>query len=84
MSLMSLRLASLGRSPADASALLPRARVSCVVDAGQVLEIKVGVDLGGGDVGVPEQLLHAAKILTGFKQMRWRTSAGTGAGARAC
>ena len=33
-------------------------------------EIKVGVDLRRGDVGVAEQLLHAAQILTRFKQMR--------------
>ena len=31
-----------------------------VVNAGQVLEIKMGVDLGRGDVRVPEQFLHAA------------------------
>ena len=41
-----------------------------VVDAGQVLEIKVRVDLGRADVGVPEQFLDAAQILTGFKEMR--------------
>src|SRR6185295_9177224 len=40
-----------------------------VVGAGQVGEIKVRVDLRGGDVGVTEQLLHAAQILTRFKQM---------------
>jgi hypothetical protein len=33
-------------------------------------EIKVGIDLGGGDVGVAEQLLDAAQILTRFKKMR--------------
>jgi hypothetical protein len=33
-------------------------------------EIKVRVDLRRGDVGVPEQLLDAAQILTRFKQMR--------------
>ncbi len=35
-----------------------------------MLEIKVSVDLRGGDVGVAEQLLHAAKFSTGFKEMR--------------
>ena len=41
-----------------------------VVNAGQVLEVKVGIDLGGRHVGVAEKLLHAAKFTTGFKQMR--------------
>jgi hypothetical protein len=41
-----------------------------VVGAGQVGEIKVGIDLRGGDVGVSEQLLHSTQILTRFKQMR--------------
>src|SRR5689334_6023224 len=44
-------------------------RVGSVVGAGQVGEIKMRIDLGRGDVGVPEQLLHAAQILTRFKQM---------------
>ena len=47
-----------------------RPRVGSVVGAGQVGEIKVGVDLRRGDVRVAEQLLHAAQILTRFKQMR--------------
>ncbi len=34
-----------------------------------MLEIKVSVDLRGGDVGVAEQLLHPAKFSTGFKEM---------------
>jgi hypothetical protein len=33
-------------------------------------EIKVSVDLRGGDVGVAKQLLDSAQILTRFKQMR--------------
>ena len=45
-------------------------RVGSVVGAGQVGEIKVGIDLRRGDVGVSEQLLHSAQILTRFKQMR--------------
>src|ERR1700755_2767867 len=40
------------------------------VDAGQVLEVKVSVDLGGGDVGVPEQLLHTPQLAAGLEQMR--------------
>jgi hypothetical protein len=35
-------------------------RMGLVVCAGKVLEIKVRIDLGGADVGVPQQLLHAA------------------------
>src|SRR6185312_14363891 len=60
------------RSPAHALRLFPlaRARVTGFVDAGQVLEVKVGIDLGRGQAGVPEHLLHAAEILTGFKDMR--------------
>ena len=40
-----------------------------IVDAGEVLEIKVGVDLGCRDVGVAEQLLHPAQVLARFEQM---------------
>src|SRR6185312_2746339 len=60
------------RSPPDASDFFPlaRSRVTGFVDAGQVLEVKVGIDLGRGQAGVPEHLLHATKILTGFKNMR--------------
>ena len=41
-----------------------------VVDAGQVLEIKMSVDLGGRDVRVAEQFLDGTQLSTGFKQMR--------------
>src|SRR6186713_1530491 len=44
-------------------------RVGSVVGAGQVGEIKMRVDLRGRDVGVAEQLLDSAQILTRFKQM---------------
>jgi hypothetical protein len=36
--------------------------VSAVVGAGEVLEIEVGVDLGGGEVGMTEELLHRAQV----------------------
>jgi len=36
------------------STLLARARMGLVVDLGEVLEIQMGVDLGGGDVGVTQ------------------------------
>src|SRR5579863_949505 len=44
-------------------------RVGLVICAGKVLKIKVGIDLGGADVGVSEQLLDAAQIAARFKQM---------------
>ena len=36
---------------------------------GEVLEIQVGVDLGGADIGVSEQLLHGAQVTAGFQQV---------------
>ena len=36
-----------------------------VVYLGEVLEIKVSVDLGRGDVGVPQELLDGTQIGTG-------------------
>ena len=44
-------------------------RVGRVVDLGQMGEIQMGIDLGGADIGVAEQLLHRAQIRTGFKHM---------------
>ena len=41
-----------------------------IVDAGEVLKIKVGVDLGGRDVGMTQQFLYAAQILARLEQMR--------------
>jgi hypothetical protein len=40
-----------------------------VVNAGEMLEIKVGVDLGRADVGVTEQLLDGAQVAGGFQQV---------------
>ena len=40
-----------------------------VVYLGEMLEVKVGIDLGRGDVGVAEQLLHAAEIVAGLQQV---------------
>src|SRR5574337_1721816 len=40
-----------------------------VVHLGQVLEIQVGVDLGGGNVGVAEQLLYRAQVAGGFQHV---------------
>ena len=44
--------------------------MSFVVDTGEVLEIKMGVNLGRRNIGVAEQLLHATQIPTRFKDMR--------------
>ena len=41
-----------------------------VVDAGQMLEIKMSVDLGRGDVRVAQQFLDGTQFSTGFKEMR--------------
>lgn len=40
-----------------------------IVNAGEVLEIKVGVNLGRGDVGVAEQFLDTPQILARFEQV---------------
>src|ERR1700722_6106233 len=47
----------------------PGARVGGVVHLGQMLEVEVRVDLGGADVRVPEQLLHAAQVAARLEQM---------------
>src|SRR4051812_12631654 len=49
---------------------LPRAGMGFVVDTGEVLEIKMGVNLGRRNISVAQQLLHAAQIPTRFKNMR--------------
>ena len=41
-----------------------------VVDAGQVLEIKMRVHLRRTDVGMAEKFLHAAQVAARFEQMR--------------
>ena len=37
--------------------------VGFVVYLGQMLEVKVSVDLGGTDIGMSEQFLHATKVV---------------------
>src|SRR5215469_11703719 len=44
--------------------------VSSVVNAGEMLEVKVGVDLRSRDVGVAEQLLHSAQLPARLEQVR--------------
>ncbi len=48
----------------------PCPRMRGVVNLGQVLKVQMGVDLGGPDVGMAEQLLDAAQVAAGFQQMR--------------
>ena len=50
--------------------LAARARMGLVVYLGQVLEVKVGIDLGRADVGVPQQLLHRPDVLAALQEMR--------------
>ena len=47
--------------------LEPRARMRLVVYLGQMLEVKVSIDLCGTDVGVPQEFLDTAQIMTGFE-----------------
>src|SRR5215469_14995626 len=48
----------------------PCAWVGGVVDAGEMLEVKVSVDLGRGDIGMAQELLHPAQLGTGLEQVR--------------
>src|SRR5512139_525768 len=50
--------------------LAPCPGVGSVVDAGQVLEIKMGVHLGRADVGVAEQFLHRPQVARRLQQVR--------------
>ena len=40
-----------------------------IVHRGKVLKIKMGIDLGGGEVSMPQQLLHAAQIAARLQHM---------------
>jgi hypothetical protein len=40
-----------------------------VVDAGEMLKIKVGVDLGRADIGVAQEFLHRPEVATGLEQV---------------
>jgi hypothetical protein len=40
-----------------------------LISAGEMLEIKVGVDLGSADVGVAQQFLYAAQVAARFQQV---------------
>ena len=52
---------------ASSLSLPPGAGMCFVVNAGEVLEVKMSVNLGRGYIGVSEQLLHASQITTRFK-----------------
>lgn len=40
-----------------------------VVDLGQVLEVQPGIDLGGRDLRMAQQLLHGAQVAAGLQQV---------------
>src|SRR5690606_30548398 len=48
----------------------PSARMRSIVDVGQMLEVKVGVDLRRRQARVAEQLLDGAQISARLEQMR--------------
>ena len=41
--------------------------VSTIIDLGQVLEIQVGIDLGGGQVRMAQQFLHRTQVAGRFQ-----------------
>src|SRR5687767_2927772 len=57
------------RAPDYGSALPARARVGLVVYFGEVLKIKVGVDLRRRDTRVAKQVLNTAHVLAGLEDM---------------
>src|ERR1700729_2833004 len=70
-----MRLRHWGRASAVSSIATPGAaeagsRVRGIVDLRQMLEIEVGVHLGGADVGMPQELLDPAQIAAGLEQVR--------------
>lgn len=56
-------------SLARSAGAFARPWMRCVVNSRQMLKIKVGVDLGGRDVGMAEQFLNAAQVLARFEQV---------------
>ena len=40
-----------------------------IIDARQMLEVEMGVDLSGAEIGVPEKLLNRSQIPARFQQM---------------
>ena len=44
--------------------------MSGIVDAGECVEVEVGIALCGGDAAVPEQFLHGAQVSPAFQHMR--------------
>lgn len=45
------------------------ARMSLVVHLGEMLKIQMGVNLGGGNIGVAQQFLHQPQIAAGFQHV---------------
>ena len=46
----------------DSAAPFLRPRMRTVINLGQMLKIKMSIDLGGADIGMSQQLLHRAQI----------------------
>src|ERR1043166_7413615 len=62
-----------GISPPSPSRIDPRrsgAGVELPVDLAQVAAVEGGIDRGGGDAGVAEQLLHHAQVGAALEQVR--------------
>ena len=57
------------RGAASAPLAARGARMSGVVDAREMLEIEVCIDLRGCKIGVTEHFLHRAQIAARFEQM---------------
>jgi hypothetical protein len=47
----------------------PCSRVGLVVYLGEVLEVKVSIDLCCGDIRVPQQFLDTTQVVAGFEQV---------------
>lgn len=45
------------------------ARVGLVVDLGQMLIVQMGIDLGGGQIRMPQQFLYRPKIARGLQNV---------------
>ena len=45
-------------------------RMRFVIDAGEVLKIKVGIDLRRADIGVTQQFLHPPQVSAGLQKVR--------------
>lgn len=53
----------------SAGAATVSAGVSLVITLGKLLPVKLSVDLGCGELGMSQQLLHSAQVVAGFQQV---------------